>query len=150
MRSSYVMAIVPPAERPAAASITEMPRRLASALRPSLPGHLLGASSFGWLLLIARTTKIVYAFILLAQLGLVRPSGDPSAPPSTEAGIGSGASLHRGALHGLASAALFALSTPIAKAIVGAVRRGNARQLHACGAGESLRKGRAQSEGLPC
>src|SRR5205085_558319 len=35
-RSSYVMAIVPPNERPAAASITSVPRSLASAVSPLL------------------------------------------------------------------------------------------------------------------
>ena len=50
-RSSYVMAIVPPAERPAAASITSVPRSLASAISPMLAGYLLTASTFGWPLL---------------------------------------------------------------------------------------------------
>jgi predicted MFS family arabinose efflux permease len=47
-RSSYVMAIVPPEERPAAASITSVPRSLASAMSPFLAGYLLGVSPFGW------------------------------------------------------------------------------------------------------
>jgi hypothetical protein len=45
-RSSYVMAIVSPAERPAAASITSVPRSLASAVSPLLTGYMLGVSSF--------------------------------------------------------------------------------------------------------
>jgi predicted MFS family arabinose efflux permease len=89
-RSSYVMAIVPPAERPAAASITSVPRSLASALSPSLAGYLLGASTFGWPLLIAGTIKIAYDLVLLAQFGSVRPPEEASAPPSTEAGTRSG------------------------------------------------------------
>ena len=52
-RSSYVMAIVPAAERPAAASITSVPRSLASAASPFLAGWLLGMSPFGWPLLAA-------------------------------------------------------------------------------------------------
>jgi hypothetical protein len=52
-RSSYVMAIVPPVERPAAASITSVPRSLASAVSPFLSGYLLSLSSFGWPLLVA-------------------------------------------------------------------------------------------------
>ncbi|MEK7436710.1 MAG: MFS transporter, partial [Pseudomonadota bacterium] len=51
-RSSYVMAIVTPAERPAAASITSVPRSLAAAMSPFLAGWMLGASSFGWPLLV--------------------------------------------------------------------------------------------------
>lgn len=72
-RSSYVMAIVPLAERPAAASITSVPRSLASAVSPFLAGYLLGVSSFGWPLLIAGTLKIVYDALLLAMFGKVRP-----------------------------------------------------------------------------
>src|SRR5437762_5043508 len=41
-RSSYVMAVVPPAERPAAASVTAVPRGLASGVSPLLSGYLLG------------------------------------------------------------------------------------------------------------
>ncbi len=41
-RSSYVMAIVEPAERPAAASLTAVPRSLAAALSPALAGWMLG------------------------------------------------------------------------------------------------------------
>ena len=44
-RSSYVMAIVPPAERPAAASVTYVPRSLAAAVSPLLAGSLLGLSA---------------------------------------------------------------------------------------------------------
>jgi MFS family permease len=72
-RSSYVMAIVPPAERPAAASVTSVPRSLASAVSPFLAGSLLGASSFGWPLVIAGALKIVYDLLLLARFRTVRP-----------------------------------------------------------------------------
>jgi MFS family permease len=72
-RSSYVMAIVPPRERPAAASITTVPRSLASAASPLLAGSLLAASSFGWPLLIAGLLKIVYDLLLLARFRNVRP-----------------------------------------------------------------------------
>jgi len=72
-RSSYVMAIVPPAERPAAASITSVPRSLASSVSPVLAGYLLSASSFGWPLVIAGAVKIMYDLLLLARFGKVRP-----------------------------------------------------------------------------
>ena len=65
-RSSFVMAIVPPAERPAAASVTSVPRSLASASSPLLAGYLLGISTFGWSLVIAGALKIVYDVLLLA------------------------------------------------------------------------------------
>jgi MFS family permease len=72
-RSSYVMAIVSPEERPAAASITSVPRSIAAAASPSLAGYLLGLSSFGWPLIAAGVTKIVYDLLLLAMFRKVRP-----------------------------------------------------------------------------
>ncbi len=72
-RSSYVMAIVTPAERPAAASVTSVPRSLASAASPLLAGYLLSVSPFGWPLLAAGGLKIVYDLLLLAYFGQVRP-----------------------------------------------------------------------------
>ena len=72
-RSSYVMAVVTPGERAAAASITSVPRSLASATSPLLAGYLLGLSSFGWPLAIAGVVKIVYDLLLLATCHKVRP-----------------------------------------------------------------------------
>jgi len=72
-RSSYVMAIVTPGERAAAASITSVPRSLASAVSPLLAGYLLGVSTFGWSLVIAGGVKIVYDVLLLATFRTVRP-----------------------------------------------------------------------------
>jgi len=72
-RSSYVMAIVPVAERPAAASITSVPRSLASAASPFIAGWLLTLSSFGWPLLAAGGLKIVYDLLLLVYFGKVKP-----------------------------------------------------------------------------
>ena len=79
-RSSYVMAIVPPAERPAAASITSVPRSLASAASPFLAGYMLGLSSFGWPLIAAGAVKIVYDLLLLAMFRKVRPPEEQSPP----------------------------------------------------------------------
>jgi MFS family permease len=72
-RSSYVMAIVSPEERPAAASITSVPRSLASALSPTLAGYLLGLSAFGWPLVAAGALKIFYDLLLLFMFRTVRP-----------------------------------------------------------------------------
>ena len=72
-RSSYVMAIVTPAERPAVASITSVPRSLASAISPFMAGYLLAVSSFGWPLIAAGALKIVYDILLLMTFGKVRP-----------------------------------------------------------------------------
>src|SRR5206468_6342281 len=51
-RSSYVMAVVTPEERPAAASITQVPKTFAWAAGSLISGYLLTLSSFGWPLLI--------------------------------------------------------------------------------------------------
>ena len=72
-RSSYVMAIVQPEERPAAASVTSVPRSLASAAAPLLSGWLLGVSLFGWPLVAAGTLKAVYDLLLLRSFARVRP-----------------------------------------------------------------------------
>jgi predicted MFS family arabinose efflux permease len=72
-RTSYVMAIVPQEDRPAAASITSVPRSFASALAPLLAGSLLTMSSFGWPLVIAGSLKIAYDLMLLYTCRHVRP-----------------------------------------------------------------------------
>jgi MFS family permease len=72
-RSAFVMAVVTPEERPAAASVTAVPRSLASALAPVLSGWLLGLSSFGWPLLIAGILKGSYDLMLLRQFKKVEP-----------------------------------------------------------------------------
>ena len=77
-RSSYVMAIVLPEERAAAASITSVPRSLASSVSPLIAGYLLGISSFGWSLVIAGGVKIVYDLLLLATFRRIRPPEEAS------------------------------------------------------------------------
>jgi len=65
---------VPPAERPAAASVTSVPRSLATAASPLLSGYLLGLSAFGWPLVVAGVLKSIYDLLLLAMFAKVRPS----------------------------------------------------------------------------
>ena len=81
-RGSYVMAVVSPGERAAAASITSVPRSLASATSPLLAGYLLGVSSFGWPLAIAGAVKIAYDLLLLATCRRVRPPEELVRRPS--------------------------------------------------------------------
>jgi MFS family permease len=78
-RSSYVMAVVTPPERPAAASVTAVPRSLASAASPFIAGYLLTVSTFGWPLVVAGCLKIVYDLLLLATFRKVRPPEEVSA-----------------------------------------------------------------------
>ncbi|TCO42292.1 putative MFS family arabinose efflux permease [Kribbella antiqua] len=79
VRTSYVMAVVSPAERPAAASMTNVPRSLASVLPPILAGWLLGHSTFGWPIVIGGVLKISYDLLLLRQFRNVRPPEEQAA-----------------------------------------------------------------------
>jgi len=88
-RSSYVMAIVLPEERPAAASITSVPRSLASAASPFVAGYMLGVSAFGWPLVAAGGLKIAYDLMLLATFRKIRP------PEESPAGRGAWSALAR-------------------------------------------------------
>jgi MFS family permease len=64
-RQAFVMSVVPPEERAAAASVTNVPRSLGTGLAPLLSGMLLAASSFGWPLVVAGSLKVVYDLLLL-------------------------------------------------------------------------------------
>jgi len=72
-RSSYVMAVVRPEERPAAASVTAVPRSLAAAVAPLLSGWLFTVTLFGWPLVIAGALKAIYDLALLWQFSKVKP-----------------------------------------------------------------------------
>jgi MFS family permease len=72
-RSSYVMAVVTPPERPAAASVTAVPRSLASAASPALAGALFSAGLLAWPLLLCGGLKILYDLMLLAAFRRIRP-----------------------------------------------------------------------------
>jgi len=72
-RQAYVMAVVPPEERAAAASVTNVPRSLATAIPPILTGMMLDRSSVGWPLVCGGVLKLVYDFLLLAQFRNVPP-----------------------------------------------------------------------------
>jgi MFS family permease len=72
-RQSYVMAVVPPEERAAAASVTNVPRSLAAATTPLIAGAMLSHSSFGWPLICGGVGKIVYDLLLLVQFRAVKP-----------------------------------------------------------------------------
>jgi MFS family permease len=67
VRQALVMRLVEPDERAAAASVTNVPRSLATALTPALAGALLDRSSFGWPLVIGGACKALYDLLLLAQ-----------------------------------------------------------------------------------
>ncbi len=64
-RSSYVMAVVTPPERAAAASVTSVPRGLASAASPVLAGALFAAGLSALPFIICGVLKIAYDLALL-------------------------------------------------------------------------------------
>jgi MFS family permease len=82
-RSSYVMAVVTPAERTAAASVTAVPRSLASAMSPALAGFLLASALPGLPLVVCGVLKIAYDVALLFSFRHVKPPEEiaPSAAP---------------------------------------------------------------------
>jgi MFS family permease len=72
-RSSYVMAVVTPPERPAAASVTSVPRSLAAAASPALAGALFEVGLLAWPLVICGLLKICYDLALLYAFRHVKP-----------------------------------------------------------------------------
>lgn len=63
-RTAYVMAVVTPPERAAAASFTAVPRSLASAVSPSLGGTLFAAGALAAPLILCGALKIAYDLAL--------------------------------------------------------------------------------------
>jgi MFS family permease len=72
-RTSYVMAVVTPQERPAAASVTAVPRSLASAIGPTIAGALLSTTVTGVPLVICGALKIAYDVALLYSFRHIKP-----------------------------------------------------------------------------
>jgi MFS family permease len=72
-RTSYVMAVVEPDERTAAATVTNVPRSLASALPPLVAGWMLEHSTYGWPLIAAGLLKTTYDLLFLLLFRDVRP-----------------------------------------------------------------------------
>jgi hypothetical protein len=65
-RSAFVMNVVTPEERPAAASFTAVPRSLAAAASPSLTGAMFAAGAMAAPLVMCGVLKIAYDLALLA------------------------------------------------------------------------------------
>jgi MFS family permease len=79
-RTSYVMAVVTPAERTAAASVTAVPRSLASSISPAMTGALLATSFAGLPLIVCGILKIVYDVALLYTFRHVKPPEENQPP----------------------------------------------------------------------
>lgn len=84
-RASYVMAVVTPEERPAAASLTAVPKVFAWAAGSMMAGYLLTLSTFGWPLLIGGAVKAAYDVLLLIKFQKVRPPEEADAGGSAPA-----------------------------------------------------------------
>ena len=72
-RSAYVMSVVTPAERPAAASFTAVPRSLASAAGPVIAGALFAGGAVAAPLVACGVLKIAYDLALFAGFRRVAP-----------------------------------------------------------------------------
>lgn len=78
-RSSYVMAVVTPEERTAAASFTAVPRSLAAALSPALAGALFAAGHTALPLVLCGVLKTAYDITLLYTFRNVKPPEEKHA-----------------------------------------------------------------------
>jgi MFS family permease len=82
-RTSYVMAVVTPPERPAAASVTAVPRSLASSISPTFAGILLTTALPGLPLIFCGVGKIIYDLALLYSFRHIKPPEEVRPPAST-------------------------------------------------------------------
>lgn len=74
VRSAFVMAVVTPGERAAAAGYTAVPRSLASAISPTLGGALFAAGSLAAPLVACGVLKIAYDLALWRAFRQIKPS----------------------------------------------------------------------------
>src|SRR5207237_825697 len=72
-RSAYVMSVVTPPERPAAASFTAVPRSLASAISPSLTGAMFAAGTMAAPLVICGVLQTAYDLALFTAFRRAEP-----------------------------------------------------------------------------
>jgi MFS family permease len=79
-RTSYVMAVVTPAERPAAASVTTVPRSLASSVSPAFAGYLFALPFSALPLVLCGALKIAYDVALLMSFRHIKPPEERAKP----------------------------------------------------------------------
>jgi hypothetical protein len=72
--------VVTPQARPAATSVTAVPKTFAWAAGSMISGYLLTLSTLGWPLRIAGMVKGTYDILLLIKFQKVRPPEDVAAP----------------------------------------------------------------------
>jgi len=86
-RSAFVMSVVTPAERPAAASFTSVPRSLAAAASPSLAGAMFAAGAMAAPLVLCGVLKIAYDLALFAAFRRVEAEMKRPARAGLESGL---------------------------------------------------------------
>jgi hypothetical protein len=74
-RGAFVMSVVTAAERPAAASLTAVPRALASAVSPTITGAMFAAGVMAAPLVACGVLKIAYDIALYAAFRRVESLG---------------------------------------------------------------------------
>jgi MFS family permease len=79
-RGAFVMSVVTPEERPAAASFTAVPRSLAAALSPTLTGAMFAAGAMAAPLIACGVLKIAYDLALFAAFR--RAEATPGTAPA--------------------------------------------------------------------
>jgi predicted MFS family arabinose efflux permease len=79
-RQSYVMAVVQPQERLAAAGITALVRSVGWALAPVLAGILIEAAGLGLPLVVAGFIKLTYDVLLWREFRRVKPPEEKTLP----------------------------------------------------------------------
>jgi MFS family permease len=92
-RTSYVMAVVTPAEQPAAASVTAVPRSLASAISPSFAGALQATAFSALPLVVCGVLKIVYDLALLYSFRHLKAPEESRGPVAPDRATGQGEAL---------------------------------------------------------
>jgi MFS family permease len=80
-RGAFVMSVVTPEERPAAASFTSVPRSLAAAASPSLTGVMFAAGAMAAPLVICGVLKIAYDLALFAAFRRLEPGAGRAGEP---------------------------------------------------------------------
>ncbi len=83
-RGAFVMSVVTPAERPAAASFTAVPRSLAAAVSPSITGAMFAAGALAAPLAACGVLKIAYDLALFAAFRRAESRADASQVQARE------------------------------------------------------------------
>ncbi len=79
-RQSYTMAVVDPAERTAAAGVTNVARSAATALSPAVTGYAFSVAALGLPFFIAGTLKVAYDLALYRSFRSIRPPEERRPP----------------------------------------------------------------------